>query len=285
MAINATAHQVETWAKFYDPAVKQVALEEYKLMPLFSQQSIAAKDIHYFQQNTSNLAGVTVQTGKDIPPGADFPEDQVKFKEQIATIKKYGLKSTLAWDTIITNNIDVRNRTAVKLGKGVAKFVDDNQAAAIIKTGTQSFTSSAGWVGSSADIFGDVMRAIELQQKSPNNYMGPKALILTPGAYRFLAKWIVDNGAQFNQQAGASMQSGQVRTFAGISNIIVTNSFATSHAAVVEPKVFATWYELEPLRTITSLDEGVSLMIRSWQQGVVGRTDPNAVTIISGIGI
>ena len=99
--------------------------------------------------------------------------------------------------------------------------------------------------------------------------------------YRAINKWIIDKGAQFNNKAETSLSNGSIGGIAGIKNIVVSKSVTSSYALICVPKTCGTWRALEPLKTITKQDEGVSLTIRSWEQGVTQLTDPKAVTLIS----
>lgn len=272
-------------AQFFDSAIKQIAQQLYKFKQAVTISSTGAWKNFFYRESTDDLTGLTGNATKGIPRGAAFPQSTVTWQRVQTVIEKYGLEDNIFWEDIISNEIDVRNRTMFKLGRGVAKAVDDEIWDTMSEGQTVSATNTLisaknenGWDSSSAAIIDNIMQA--KQNITQANYdVGNLMMFINPLDHRNLIKYLTDKGAQFPSLGTEMAKNGSIGRLLGV-NIIVSNSVTTSYALIVVPKIAGTWKEMVPLTTVTKDDPGKSLMIRSYEMGVTQLTDPLAVQLI-----
>ena len=111
-------------ATAYDTAIKQIAQYSYKMKQLVSVVSSSSWKSYFFREQTNVPADQAGNAIKGIPRGAEFPNAVLSWEQVSSLIQKYGLSSSIDHEDIITNNIDVRNRTILRIAEGVAKSVD-----------------------------------------------------------------------------------------------------------------------------------------------------------------
>lgn len=276
----------EIRASMYDPMVKQIAERLYKFKQALKIESTSAWTHYYYQEDPTELAGRTGNTGSEIPRGARFPSVSVTWDQQVATMKQYGMEDTLFWSDLISSEINVRERTTFKLAKGVTKFVDDGIWTVLTESLTpvniQTFTITHGyqWDTASAAIIDDLERAEQLIAE--NNYDTSKLMVfISPKDKRKIVNYLYEKGAQTPQIATRVVDdpNGVIGSL-GNKTFIVSNSVTASYALVVVPQVCATGRALEPLKTITKIDEGRNMLVRSWEYFVSYITDPKAIVLI-----
>jgi len=236
----------------------------------------------------SRVYALTAQTGnaiKGIPRGAAFPQASVTFERIMSVIEKYGLEDNIPYEDLISDDIDVRDRTLLRIAEAVAKAVDDEIWDVLTESQSpaniQSITITGGrwWSAASAAIIDDLLQAKELiavKNYPTNNLM----CFISPKDHRSIMNYLAEKGAQFPTVGADVAINGNVGKIAGI-NLIVSNSVTASYAMVCVPKRCGTWRELVPLTTVTKEDPLKSLTIRSAEIGVTQLTDPKAVVLIT----
>lgn len=273
-----------------DGMVKQTVAQTYKFKQALSVVPTSAWKNYFFRENTTELSGATGNATKGIPRGAEFPQAIPQWEKLSATIEKYGLEAYIPYEDLISDDIDVRNRTIIKIARGVAKAVDDQIWSTItsdaniqtIDLVTEGVTYGSGrWDESSAAIVGVLGGARQLIAEQ--NYPTDNVMVfLSPKDNRLLSSYIADKGAQWTRISEDVVGgNGLVGAFMGFK-IVESNSVTASQALVVIPKTCGSWKELVPLTTVTKVDEGKSATIRSYELGVCQVTDPKAIVWIKG---
>jgi len=275
-------------AEVIDSMVKQIAAQTYKFKQACAIVPTSAWKNTFFRENPTVLAGASGNATKGIPRGANFPQATVSWEEVSVRIVKYGLEDNIAWEDILSNDINIQARTVIKLTQGVVKAVDDEIWDSLtedraLQGRIQSFavTASRFWNYSSAAIIDDLMRA---SQMIGDKFYDTSDLMcfVNPFEKRQIMNYLADKGAQWMPVATDIVQNGNIGKVAGVT-IIESPSVTTSYALVVKPKTCATWKELVSLRSTTVEDPYKSLKIRVVEEGVLELTDPLAVVLIGGL--
>lgn len=289
MAYDTESGQINIRSSYFDKVVKGIAAASYKFKQAVTIIPTSAWKNFFYRENTAVLTGQTGNDVKGIPRGAEFPNAVPQWERISSTIEKYGLETTIAWEDILTDDVDVRDRSLIKIAEGVAKSVDDTIWAALTgETTIQSFTigkssassTSGSWDESSAAIIDDLLQAA--QKIAEYNYSTDNLMVfVSPRDKRSIMRYLADKGAQFPSIAQNVASNGKIMNLAGI-DIIESNSVTASQALVVVPKRCATWKELVGLQTTTKEDAYKSLTIRAVEMGITQVTDPKAIVWIKG---
>lgn len=287
MAYDTEVGQGNIRATYYDKAVKGLAAPVYKFKQACNISTTGAWTNYFYREDPAVLAGLTGNTTKGIPRGAEFPQAAVAWERVSSVIQKYGLEQNIPYEDLISNEIDVKERTLIKIAEGVAKAVDD-EIWSVLSEGQnainiQSFAIAANYqwnagADSSFAIIDDLLRA--KQKIAEQNYPTDNLMcFVNPADYRSIMNYLASKGAQFPALGNEVAANGNMGTVAGIK-IIVSNSVTADYALVCVPKRCATWKELVPLQTTTKEDPYKSLTIRAVEMGVTQLTDPLAVCLI-----
>ena len=280
--------------QLFDGIVKGFALASYKFKQAVSVVPTTAWRNSFYRESPDALTAATgsnaaVNAIKGIPRGAAFPQAAVQFERVLSVIEKYGLEDNIAWEDLIADDVDVRDRTLLRIAEGVAKGVDDEIWEVLTEGRGASFTIQtiditglAGryWNVSSAAIIDDMLQAKQLIAEK--NYPTENLMcFVSPEDHRSIMAYLAEKGAQFPSVGETIANNGSQGKVAGIQ-LIMSNSVTASYALIVVPKRCGTWKELKPLTTITKEDPLKSLTIRSAELGVTQLTDPKAVVLIKG---
>ena len=282
MAYDLQHGSVGLRSEVIDSMVKQVAARTYKFKQACAIVPTNAWKNTFFREQTTVPAGASGNATSGIPRGAAFPQYTIGWDEISVRITKFGLEENIAWEDILSNDINVQARTIIRLTEGVVKSVDDiiwdglteSRAPSLVNT----FSLVAHWDEASAAIIDDLMRASQLIAE--DNYdVSDLMCFVSPKDKRSIMKYLTDKGAQFPSLATNVAENGRIGNLAGIT-IVESNSVTASFALVVKPKTCATWKELVSLRSVTTEDPLKSVRIRVAEEGVLELTDPSAVCLI-----
>lgn len=285
MATNRQVGDVDLRSQLFDATVKGFATQSYKFKQAVSISTTSAWSNFFFREDPDALTGPSGNAIKGIPRGGNFPQAVVEFERIESVIKKYGLEDNIPWEDILSDDVDVRDRTLFRIAEGVVKAVDDeiwdvlteSQSASNIQSVS---TDSRGWNQASAAIIDNLMEAKQLIAEKNYDTSNLMAFI-SPRDHRSLIKYLTDKGAQFPSLGTDMATNGNIGRLVGI-RLVQSNSVTASFALVVVPKVVGTWKQLVPLTTDTKEDRFKSLRIRSVEMGVTQLTDPKAAVLIDG---
>jgi len=268
----------------YDGKVKGFATAMYKFKQALTISKTSAWTNFFYRETPTALTAKGTRSVKGIPRGADFPQASVVFERVAATIEKYGLEDYIYWEDILSNDVDVKNRTLFRIAEAVVKSVDDENWDVLTESQSpsaiQSFTigNTYYWDGASAAIFDDLGRAKKLIKEK--NYTVKSLLcFISPKDEQSITNYIYEKGAQAPKMGEAAALNGGIGRVNGV-DFVVSNSVTASYALVVVPKVCATWKELVPLQTVTEEEKLKGVKIRAAELGVTQLTDPSACVLI-----
>lgn len=266
-------------ATAYDLAIKQIANYSYKFKQLVSVVSSAAWKNYFFREDTDIPEGEEGNAIRGIPRGADFPNAVLSWEQVASRIEKYGLSATIDHEDIIAGNIDMRNRTILRIAEGVAKAVDTEIYSVISSDGDiQSGSLEAGyWDESSAAIIKDlaVMKAqVQVYYDNAKDF----AVVINPSTAPNILHYIYEKGAQ-DPTSGAKAFNGEIGKPAGV-RVITSAVVPASYALFVVPKTFATWKALMPLATETKTERFIGDKITACEYGVTELHEPKQVVLL-----
>ena len=284
-----TVGQADLRAENVEKIVTGFALQEYRFKQICMISRSSAWQGSYYQETAADLSGGLGSAVKGVPRLANFPYGEVSWTKQSSYLTKYGMEGVISWEDAMTNNIDVIARTLLRIGRAVAKAVDDEIWDVI------SESQSASNINSVAITAGDEWDSATIANRDPiqdilngkkkiaeSNYdpdNGSGFLLLSPKDYaNLLGNANIRNAGQF--YTDAVTKNGRVGQILGLQ-IIVSNSVTADFALVVIAKEAATWKEANPLTVRTINDPGVKYTIRAWEIGVTQLVNPKAVTLIS----
>jgi len=286
-------------AKFFDSGIKQVAKRLFKFKSVVQVSSTGAWTNFFFREKVGILAAKGTRTVRGIPRNTNFPQATVEWDRITTTIEKYGLEDVIPWEDLISDEINVRERTIIKIGEGVVKAVDDaiwsgfgadtlgSGGAITVSTGIQAFgvghgfsASIGSWDDSSAAILDNLFRAKQLIGES--NYSTERLVaLISERDHRSVMKFLTDKGSQFPKISETITETGKKLDLAGIE-LRVSNSVTASNALILVPQRAATWKQLVPLQTHVEEEKFKNVTVRAVELGVLQVTDPLAAVLITG---
>ena len=268
-------------ATTYDLAIKQLAVYTYKFKQLVSVVSSASWKNYFFRESTDVPTGQEGNAIKGIPRGADFANAVLSWEQVSSKIEKYGLSSTIDHEDIIARNIDMRNRTILRITEGVAKAVDseiydvlsENESPNNIQTGS---LYGGYWDESSAAIIKD-LAFMKSQVKAYYDNAKRFVMVVHPNTEPYILHYIYEKGAQATA-SGQKAFNGEIGNPAGV-NIITSSVVGASYALFMVPKTCATWKELMSLSTDTQTDKFIGDTIKACEYGVTELHEPKQVVL------
>ena len=269
-------------ATAYDAAIKQIAKYSYKFKQLVSVTTSSSWKNYFFRESTDIPTGESGNAIKGIPRGADFPNAVLSWEQVTSRIDKYGLSSSIDHEDIIAGNIDMRNRTILRIAEGVAKAVDteiynvisESLTPSAIQTGT---LTGGYWNETSAAIIKD-LATMKAQVKTYYDQAKDFAVIINPANEPHVLHYIYEKGAQA-RESGQSAFNGEIGNPAGV-RVITSSIVNASYALFVVPKTCATWKQLMPLETDTKTEKFKGDTITACEYGVTELHEPKQVVLL-----
>lgn len=284
-----TVGQADLRKEYVDSAVKAVALMEYKLKNLCSIDSSSAwTETYYRETNTDPEASGAGNSVKGIPRLANFPYGEASWTKVSSVIAKYGMEGVISYEDEKLNNVPMIQRTLLRIGRAVAKSVDDEIAAQMLSSAGNSVAIGAGNEWDSATVANrdpvkNILDAIQkLRADNINALNGMGYLCLNGTDYTNL----VSNAKIINSPTFKSadvISNGVVGEICGLK-IMVTESLEADTpdvAYVVVAKEAMTWKEATPLTVMQIVDPGVKTTIRAFELGTCQVPSPNAICKIT----
>jgi hypothetical protein len=277
--------QLNLRKEYVDGAVKGFAEASYKFKQGVTITPTTAWKNYFFRETSTPLTAQSGNAVKGIPRGAEFPQASVSWTKVTSVIEKYGMEDNIPWEDLISDDVDVRDRTLMRIGEAVAKAVDDEIWSVLTESQSPSaiqevaIASGSEWDTSSAAIFDNIGQA--KQKLGEYNYPTTDLLcFISPKDQRSIDTYIYEKGAQAPKMGEAAAMNGSIGKINGVT-FVVSNSVTASYALVVVPKRCATWKAMVPLQTTTKEDPYKSVTIRAVEMGVTQLTDPKACVLIS----
>jgi len=269
-------------ATAYDLAIKQLAVYSYKWKQLVSVVSSSSWKNYFFRESTDVPTGESGNAIKGIPRGADFPNAVLSWEQVSSRIEKYGLSSSIDHEDILAGNIDMRNRTILRIAEGVAKAVDTEISLVVSENWTPSNILTGAlqggyWDESSAAIIKD-LAVMKAQVQAYYDNAKDFAVVINPATAPNILHYIYEKGAQANSSGEAAF-NGEIGNPAGV-RVVTSAVVPASYALFVVPKTCATWKQLMPLQTDTKIDTFKGDTITACEYGVTELHEPKQVVFL-----
>lgn len=265
-------------------AVKGFAEKLFKLGQILAKSSSSDFTEKYFREDAASLTAKGNRDNSNVSKGALFPQVYPNWTEVSGVNRKFGNDAIVYIEDELMASINVQRRTIFKNAQAIADAKDlyiYTQLTAT--TGTSGVvSSSAPWDSSTVanrDSIGDLV--LGQSAISENNY-DPRVntyLLLNPHDYGSLQRddRVIKNPSFKTADVVSNGVVGQILNM----KIIVSNSVSDDECMIVVGNVAATWQSVSPLKTVTKLEEGISVTIRSWEIGHIQITDPQALYTIT----
>lgn len=274
-------------AENVDRAVKGFALQSYKFKQVCLVQNSSAWKETYFKETAAELtAGGTLDIA-GVPRLAKFPYLEPTWTEVSARHIKHAGEGVISWEDARTNDIDVMARTLLRIGRAIAKSVDDAiYAAWIADVDINTGATVTEWdnaTESNRDPIRDILTGIQVVSEDNYDIQENGFLILNPKDYRnLMMNSKVINNPSF--KTADVVSNGRVGQIAGLT-IIVSNSVPADEALTIKGQTAATWKTASPLKTQTIEDPGIKFTIRGWEVGITMVTNPKAIYRITNTAV
>lgn len=277
----------ELRSQAFDSAVKGMAERMYKFKQALSVNTTSAwTNTFHRESTTSSLTGQVGSAIRGSPRLSQPARNSVDWARIDTVQEKHFFEDEIAWEDILTNQINVQSRTLFRITEGVVRSVDDQIYAALTDVTTETtinqvnLPQSLAWDLTSAAIIDDLGQARQLIAEDDIDAVELTAFV-SPKDMRSINTYIAGKGAQFPQLGTEAATNGKIGRLNGI-NFIMANNVTASQALIVVAGLCAEWKESAPLQTNTTEDPFRSIKIRAVEIGTVGITQPRAICLIRG---
>lgn len=282
-----TVGQADLRAEAVERAVKGFALQQYKFKQLCMINSSSAWSEVYYQETAADPTNAANSNLK-VPRLAKFPHLEPSWTKKTGYNEKFGGEGTISYEDGLTNNVDVIARTLLRIGRSVAKAVDDEIWDTLTESQSpstiNSYSITAGYEWDSATVANrrpihDLLQARK-EIGADNVEIGDRGFVAVSEAdfASLLANEQVRNAGQF--YTDDVTRNGVVGRIAGLT-VIVSNSVTADYALVGVAKECATWKSVVPLTVVTIYEPGQHWIVRAWEIGHTQLVQPLALCLIS----
>ena len=242
----------------------------------------------YYKEAAADLTGGTGSAIEGVPRNAAFPSVEVGWTLASSYHLKHGAQTNISWEDVITDEIDVMQRSMIKVARAISKSVDiniwntltENQTPSTINT--LPLTVGYEWDSTTIanrDPIQDILNAKKLLYEDNYNPDRNGFLVLNPKDYaNILGNANVRNAGQF--YTDDVTRNGKVGFILGLK-VLVSNNVTADKAAVIIGGECGTWKSAAPLTSVVIEDKGLGYTLRSWEVGCCQLKNPQAVCLIT----
>lgn len=234
----------------------------------------------YYRESDLELTAAT-----QIARMAAFPQESPLWEKKSVYMQKAGLEVEISHEDVITDNLPVITRAQKRIARAVVKAIDSliwdtlSEKRSVVDIQTVAVPTNNEWdslTRANRNPQDDIGDAIQLLAEK--NYEAD-TLILNPKDHINLVTNdnVMDSFVPALNQA---LLNGRVGKLLGL-NVLVSNAVTADYAMVLESKTCATYFTAEGLRTIVKYEEGIKHIVRAWEIGSIGVTDPKAICLIT----
>lgn len=283
MADKARTGELNLRKENVSRVVTGFALQNYLIKGLTMIQNSNSWKETYFRETAADLTN-SASPVRGVPRLANFPYGEVTFSEVSNRLEKYGMEGVISWEDATTNEIGVIARTLLRIGRAVAKAVDDKIYSDISSEAgsTVTITADSEWDSATVANRDPIQNILDAKRLIAENNYNPDqggALLINPKDYaNLLGNANVRNAGQF--WTDTATRNGRVGMIVGLT-VVVTNSVTADEAMVGILKEAVTWQQAKSLTVETITDPGIKWTIRAWEVGVPQVTNPDALCKIS----
>lgn len=270
-----------------DRAINLLAKRSYKFKQLCTIKVDTANAQKYWIEPSADLAGGAGHSIEDTPRGIDFPDVTPNWTEATTYNIKYAAKSTMYWEDIISNEIDIASRTVELVTRAIVKQVDTNIWNVLTenqtpdKINTLAIDIGAEWDSENLALQNPIQNLLDATKLiEEDDYDADNAyLLLNPKNYaNLMGNASVRNATTFFTDSVT--RNGRLGSIAGLT-IIKSNNVTPDKAAIVIAKAACTWVQGAPLKSETTTKERISRTIRASEMGVAQLRNPLAICFIT----
>jgi len=266
-------------AENINKAVIGFAMQQYKFKQVCLVQSSSSWKETFFKEGATELTATGTQGIEGIPRLASFPYLEPTWEEVNARHVKHAGEGVISWEDARTNEIDVMARTLLRIGRAIAKSVDDAiYSAWIADSDINTAAAVANWddaTEANQKPITDILRGIRDVSEDNYDVLENGFLLLSPHDYaQLMLNSKVINNPSF--KTADVVSNGRVGQIAGLT-IIVSNSVPADEALIIKGQTASTWKTASPLKTAVIEDQGIKFTIRGWEIGVTVVTNPKAI--------
>ena len=223
------------------------------------------------QGNNNSIQGVA--------RGAAFPHVDPSWTKFSGVQVKFAAEANVFLEDKLTDAIDVQARTILRVARSIAKQVDDYIYTELsTAVGINTAAASGNWDSATVaeqNPINDILEGIQFMSEDNYDALQNGFILLSPKDYRsLLQNSKVINNPSF--KTADVVSNGVVGQIVGL-NIIVSNAVTADEALIVIGQRAATWKGAVPLTSAVIEDQGIKFTIRSWEEGQVQVTDPEAI--------
>lgn len=271
----------QAWAK----TVTGFGLQSYVLKNLCAVNTTSAWSNSYFIETAADLTASGTRNVDGVARLAKFPNADVSWTEATKRLGKFGCSTTLSYEDVHTDRVDVIARSLLRIGRAVALAVDKNIYAAMKAATTNTVTIAAGseWDSATISKRDPIQNILDAKKEifkdnydaNTNGY-----LVLCPKDYaNLLGNSNVRNVGAF--YSADVTKKGEVGMLLGLK-VVVTNSVteADEKAFVAIAKESMTWQQQKALTTETKYEAGRYYRVTAFEIGCCQVTNPLAICVI-----
>lgn len=264
-------------------AVNGFALQKYKFKQVCLVQTSNSWKETYFEEGSSELTASGTRDIKGVSRGANFPYVEPNWTPKSVRHQKYAAEGVIYWEDVLTNSIDVMQRTLLRIARAITKAVDDEIYAQWIgATGINTAAAVANWDSATVadrDPIRDVLTAIQSIDEDNYDALENGYLLLSPKDHRnLMMNSKVINNPSF--KTADVVSNGRVGQVCGLT-IIKSNSVPADEALVIIGQVASTWKSASALKTKVIEDPQIKYTIRASEIGITQVTNPKAIARIT----
>ena len=272
-----------------DAIVKTVMPFMFKFRQSMQIQTGGGWTEDFFRETQALLTAAGNRTIGGVPRLSKPPEIVPEWDKLNTTLGKHITDLNIPWEDRMRSDFDAFQRALVKAAEAVSNSEDADiwtviKADSDIQTLTLTGSPFEAWDASNADLWDNLLEAKEMMGKRPYNYpTGNLDVHVTEKDMRSIMKFITDKGATWPKVSEDTVTNANGRQGKlGVFNFIVNEALDASQAFVVVPNIWATQRVMQDLTTITTVDDLISIRIRSGLVSVPKITDPKAAVRVIG---
>ncbi len=265
-----------------DRGVKAVVKIEEKWKKMCAIDKSNSYTESYFREtNDDSVDGGTGSPIKGLSPLAPFPYVDVTETKISSIVEKYAAEALISMEAIADLTLPMLQRKIYRIGRKIIYQTD-----VAIKNGVRADAGNTVAITAGNEWNSDT----EVNRNPVKNFLDAIQTLRVDGI-DFLAGngKIVLNGQDYtnvisntkvlNHPTFTSVSAVQNGVVAGLvgGDIVVSEVVDADEAYVLVSKQGMVWKEKEGLRTVTTIDEGKSTLIRAWERGVFQLQAPNEV--------
>lgn len=269
-----------------DRAVKAATQASFK----FRQSATIESGNNGWTQNfwREDQTILTAGVGRDIrgvPQLAKPPEMSPQWEQLNTTLQKHMADLIVPWEDRMRSDFNMFERALVKMGEAVAAS-EDNYIWDVIEadTAVQTQDIGTGWDVTNGDPWADLLSAVNKIGQRPYNYpTGDLHVHVRRYDMSSIMKYITQKGAAWPRVSEDTVTNRNgVQGTLGPFTFIVNEAIDPSQCLVCVPRIGFSVREMQGLQTFTTVDDMISIRIRTGLISVPKITDPKAMVVLSG---